>query len=185
MTLPDDIVDDEGADAQFVRLLTRYENDLYRYVMSLVGDLSAVDDIVQNVALLLWKKFSLYDPGRPFLPWAFRFAYFEVLKHRKRSRFSHAAFGEELIQQLAADYDQEHDVMKARRKALDGCLQKLSCSDRELVRIRYGTKETIQLAAKRRKLSAFKLYHSLDRIRRDLMVCVNRSMVKEGWDEVS
>ena len=75
--------------------------------------------------------------------------------------------------------------MAARRGALDSCLSKLSAKDQELVRVRYGSKETIQEAAERLAISVFKLYHSLDRIRRNLMVCINRTLIKEGWDEAS
>ena len=185
MSLPDETAEESNDDAQFVRLLTQYENDIHRYVLSLVFHPSGADDVMQNVAVLLWKKFAQYDPSRPFLPWAFRFAYFEVLKHRQKTRFSSSFFGEELIEKLAANYEDEHDIMAARRGALDSCLSKLSVKDQELVRVRYGSKETIQEAAKRLAISVFKLYHSLDRIRRNLMVCINRTLIKEGWDETT
>ena len=164
MSLPDETAEESNDDAQFVRLLTQYENDIHRYVLSLVFHPSGADDVMQNVAVLLWKKFAQYDPSRPFLPWAFRFAYFEVLKHRQKTRFSSSFFGEELIEKLAANYEDEHDIMAA---------------------LRYGSKETIQEAAKRLAISVFKLYHSLDRIRRNLMVCINRTLIKEGWDETT
>ena len=38
----------------FVRLLAQHEHEVYRYVVSLTFDHSAVDDIMQEVAVALW-----------------------------------------------------------------------------------------------------------------------------------
>ena len=169
-------------DAQFVRLFAQFENDLHRYVQSLVFDRSSVDDIMQEVAVALWKKFPRYDPERPFFPWACRFAYFEVLKHRQRSKENRLFFSEELIEKLADDYDSEHELLVARRDALDRCVAKLGPADQELVGLRYGSRQTIQDLAQKKETSVFKLYHGLARIRRVLMQCVHRTLITEGWD---
>src|SRR5262249_45038971 len=67
----------------FVRLLLQHQNGLLRYVLPLVGNLDDAEDVVQQTAL--WQKFDQYDPSRPFLPWAKRFAHHEVLMyHRKQ-----------------------------------------------------------------------------------------------------
>lgn len=166
-----------------MRLFAQFENDLHRYVRSLVFDTSSVDDIMQEVAVALWKKFSQYDAERPFFPWACRFAYFEVLKHRQRASESRLYFGDDLLEKLAVEYEEEHEVLVARRKALDQCLGKLSAKDQELVRLRYGSRDTVQKLAKRQETSVFKLYHALARIRRTLMHCIHRNMALEGWDE--
>ncbi len=171
-------------DEHFVRLFTQHENDLYRYVLSLVFNPSAVDDIMQDVAVSIWNKLADFDTSRPFMPWACRFAYFQVLKYRQRVGTSKLVFGGDLLERLAADYDTESELMVARRKALDTCLAKLPDEDRELIQLRYGSKDTIQNLSKRTRISVHKLYHSLDRIRNDLMVAVNQTLKQEGWDEV-
>jgi RNA polymerase sigma-70 factor (ECF subfamily) len=171
-------------DEQFVRLFTQHENDLYRYVLSLVFNPSAVDDIMQDVAVSIWNKFADYDTSRPFMPWACRFAYFQVLKFRQRIGTSKLVFGETLLEHLADDYNAECELMAARRSALDICLAQLPKEDRELIQLRYGSKETIQNLSKRTRISVHKLYHTLDRIRNDLMVAVNQTLRTEGWDEV-
>ncbi len=166
----------------FVRLLTQHENDLYRYVTSLTFNASAVDDIMQEVALALWNKFDQFDPQRPFVPWACRFAYFQVLKHRSKVGRSRLVFGDKLVESLASDYEDEEELIRARREALEACLGKLRDSDRELVELRYGSEETVQEAAKGRGLSVHKLYHALDRIRRNLMLCTQKTLQREGYE---
>lgn len=169
----------------FVRLLAQHENDLYRYVASLAFNASAVDDIMQEVAVALWNKFDQYDPGRPFIPWACRFAYFQVLKHRSKIGRSRLVFGEKLVELLATDYDDDQELIRARREALDACLRKLPGTDRELVELRYGSDETIQNLAKLRQVSVHKLYHALERIRRTLLACTQKTLIKEGYEELA
>ena len=176
---------DRDNEEMFVRLLAQHDKDIYRYLLSLVFDVSAVDDLMQEVAVALWKKFDEFDHDRPFLPWAFRFAYFQVLKHRTKMGKSRLIFGDKLLESLAADYEGEQDSLVARRRALADCLGKLGTSDRELIELRYNSSETIQNLAKRRKLSAHKLYHSLERIRRLLLVCAQRTLKKEGYEELA
>lgn len=169
----------------FVRLLAKHENDIYRYVTSLMFNPSAVDDVMQEVALALWNKFAEYDRERPFIPWACRFAYFQVLKHRSRVGRSRLVFGDELVELLATDYEGEGELIRARREALDRCLGKLKELDRELVELRYGSDETMQAVAKERGISVHKLYHALDRIRRNLMLCTRRILEREGYEELA
>lgn len=177
---------ESGKDEElFVRLLAQHENDLYRYVQSLAFDRSAVDDIMQEVAVALWNKFDQFDAERPFIPWACRFAYFQVLKHRSKVGRSRLVFGDNLIELLASDYEDEHELMTARRRALDDCLAKLPSRDREIVERRYDSTATIQELAESRKLSVHKLYHALDRIRRSLLQCTQNALKKEGYEELA
>jgi RNA polymerase sigma-70 factor (ECF subfamily) len=168
----------------FVRLLTRYEADVHRYIVSLLPGSAETDDVMQDTAALLWRKFSEYDPDRPFLPWAMRFAYFEVLKHRKKVGQSRLIFSDALVDTLAADYDKIAPELESRRKALAHCLTKLSGRDRELLQHRYDAGKTIQQLAAQQKRSVHKLYHTLDHLRGALMECVLRNMRKEGFDGI-
>ncbi len=176
-----DILPEDATEA-FVRLLTRHERDLYRYIVSLMPMGGEPDDVMQETATLLWKKFADYDRERPFLPWAMRFAYFEVLKQRKRLGKSRLIFSDELLATIASDYAGEEPVLRSRRGALDACLAKLSDRDRDLLRRRYASRETISDLAAEAGRSVHKLYYALERIRENLMLCVDRTLRKEGWD---
>ncbi|MEZ6087345.1 MAG: hypothetical protein R3C05_04815 [Pirellulaceae bacterium] len=49
------------------------------YVRAMVRDVHVASDIVQNIALVLLRKFEQWDPSCEFLPWAMGFAKFELL----------------------------------------------------------------------------------------------------------
>jgi RNA polymerase sigma-70 factor (ECF subfamily) len=73
----------------FVRLLLQHQNDLLRDILPLVGFLDDAQDVLQETAAALWRKFGNYDTSRPFLPWAKPFAHHEVLMClRKRRRYT-------------------------------------------------------------------------------------------------
>ena len=60
---------------QFVRLLARYDREVYRYVLTLLPDHTEAEDVLQETAAALWEKFAEYDSEKPFFPWACRFAF--------------------------------------------------------------------------------------------------------------
>lgn len=59
---------------QFMRLFLEAERELLRYVMALVPNVSDARDVVQETAVALWQAIGKYDPAKPFVPWACRFA---------------------------------------------------------------------------------------------------------------
>ncbi len=166
----------------FVRLLTKHERDLYRYIVSLLSGAAEADDVMQDTAIILWKKFGEYDAARPFLPWAFRFAYFEVLKLRRKKGRSRLIFSEELLGQLAVDHEILQPALEVRRAALKECMARLAKEDQTLLLTRYGSSKTIRELARELKTESHRLYYSLERIRASLMDCVSRRMRKEGFD---
>src|SRR5262249_46772274 len=133
----------------FVRLLLQHQNDLLRHILPLVGCLDDAQDVLQETATALWRKFHQYDRQQPFLPWAKRFARNEVLMHhRKRRRYTFLT--EELIERLAERQSQHEQQAQRRRQALQDCVEKLPEADRLLLDQRYAELgATIQqLAAK-------------------------------------
>ena len=76
------------AQEEFLRLLLRSEREILRYVMAIVPHLPDAQEIVQETAVSLWKQVDKYDPERPFVPWACRFAANHAKEFlRKRGRW--------------------------------------------------------------------------------------------------
>ena len=57
-----------------VRLLSRYQEDLFRYIFTLLPHEEDARDVLQETSVALYRKFAEYDPATPFLAWAYRFA---------------------------------------------------------------------------------------------------------------
>ena len=62
-----------------VRLLTRHQEGLFRYIFALLPHEEDARDVLQETCVALCRKFADYDPDKPFLAWAFRFACFYLV----------------------------------------------------------------------------------------------------------
>jgi RNA polymerase sigma-70 factor (ECF subfamily) len=166
----------EADPSLFVRLLLLHQHALLRHILPLVGDLNDAQDVLQDTATALWQKFDQYDPGRPFLAWARRFAHNEVLMfHRRRRRYTFLT--EDLIEALVERQTEQEHLEQQRRDALTRCLDKLPAVDRQLVDQRYSEPGmTVQRLAAASGQTANVLYKTLARIRRQLLACIERAL---------
>lgn len=166
--------------AEFVRLWTQHHRDVERYVYSMIPRSADAAEVVQVVSVKLWEKWDNYDHERPFIPWAIRFAWLEVLKWRQRLAREKLVFSDELLQQLSSTHEELDPVMEMRRKILGKCLEKLKEEDRELVRLRYGRHGAIKEEAERTGKKMHLLYYALERIRVQLLNCIELNMNRGG-----
>jgi len=165
---------------EFVRLYARDEGRLRRYVAALVPVSADVDDIMQETAIALMRKFEQYDSAQPFFNWACRFALYEVLQYRKRVKTRRRYFSDEVVEAIAAEYQKHQLLSEERKKALPMCLEKLDDQDRRLIELRYFSEETVDQLAQRIEQPVARLYRSLARIRYRLAACVRKSIATEG-----
>lgn len=161
-------------------LLTEHQELLFRYIFSLVPVEADAKDILQETSVALFRKFDQYDPARPFLPWAYRFAYLQVQKHREKSTRAPLLFSEDVIDLLAAERERHEPVLDERLRLLDRCLEKLTGPDRELLTSRYARRESAETMMERFALSRRTLFRNLEGLRRRLHDCVTRQLETEG-----
>lgn len=166
---------------RFEELWAENKAGIRRYLCSLKVEAGALDELMHETSIALWRKFEAYDSSRPFAPWACRFAFLQYLKHRQRRTRDRHVFGDEQLENVPAEWDQESDFSLARRDALRKSIALLDESDRQLLHCRYHSKESVRQMAKRRAISIHKLYHSLDSIKATLRIAVDGSMMSEGW----
>ena len=164
--------------SEFVALFAAADRGVYKYILTLLVDPTATQDVFQETSVTLWQKFEEFRPETNFLAWACRVAYFEVLKFRQTLRRDRLRFNDELVQTLADERLAGEGVLRARRLTLPDCVAKLPPGDRELVEQRYGSEETILEIARRTGRPANTLYKALERIRRTLMKCIEEKIAK-------
>lgn len=159
-----------------VRLLSRHQDDLFRYILAQVPHEDDARDVLQETSVAVCRKFAEYDPARPFLAWAYGFAHLEVLKHRDRGKHRLRPFSREVLERLAAERIEMEPALEVRRHALKVCLDKLSEPDRELIRLRYQDRLPADRAARESGASRRTFFRNLERIRRVLLECIHRQV---------
>lgn len=160
--------------------MMKHQEALFRYIYSLIPHEEDARDVLQETSVSLYRKSADYDPAKPFLAWAYGFAYLEVLKQRERNQRGNRHLRQELVEVLAREREAQEPALASRLLALDQCLSALPPLDRNLIQQRYqsgcGIEELIQeLGTSRRTL-----FRNLDRIRRALFDCITRRVQSAG-----
>jgi RNA polymerase sigma-70 factor (ECF subfamily) len=165
-----------NSEETFVQLFAQNERHLRAFVRSMGLDWTSVDDVVQTVSLVMWRKWDQFDPDTDFMRWARVIARFEVLKFRRKMARDRHVFSDDLMELLAdAAEERDHGIPADRyRIALGQCLEKLPVKSRQLIAAAYGEDKTIKEVAAEVGKSATALYKALDRIRKDLQVCIEK-----------
>lgn len=165
-------------DEQFVQLFSEYERHLRAFVRSMGLDWFAVDDVVQTVSLVMWRKWDQFDPDTDFMQWARVIARFEVLKFRRSMSRDRHVFRDDVMDLLADSSEelQAESSPEKYRDALQRCLNSLPEKSGRLIRAAYEEDRTIREVAEEVGQSATAFYKTLDRIREKLRVCVRHRL---------
>jgi RNA polymerase sigma-70 factor (ECF subfamily) len=165
---------------RFMRLFVEHERDLLRYVLAVVPSLPDARDIVQETAVALWRKMADYDPARPFLPWACRFASIEIRRFLRQAEQQRRLLDEQAVEALLARQEELLPRLTARRAYLRECLEELPDAQRQLVRGYYWDEQDVDALARQSGRTAEAIYKALQRIRQALSDCMNRKAREEG-----
>ncbi|MEM9110265.1 MAG: sigma-70 family RNA polymerase sigma factor [Planctomycetota bacterium] len=150
------------------------------YIASVIGDSSAIDDIVQDVASVATEKFETFDPEvGGFSHWAMGIARNRVSKSiRSKVRDRHV-FSGELIDELAGVVSELQPEMDARKNALQQCLEGLKGRSRRIIEMRYQWGRQVQQIAEELGISRVAVSAVLLRARKALGDCIE-TRLKRG-----
>ncbi|MFN3150246.1 sigma-70 family RNA polymerase sigma factor [Bremerella sp.] len=165
---------------QFTRLWTEAQPVVSQYVESLVSDIWAARDIVQNTSVALLLKFEQYDPARPFLPWALGVAKFEILGNRRDHARSRIICDADLLEQYTAAWVEISPQVADEALALRHCVGKLPSKQKELLRLRYVENLNSEAMAQQLGRTATSIRTTLHRVRQLLRRCIEGQLPERG-----
>jgi RNA polymerase sigma-70 factor, ECF subfamily len=163
----------------FGRLFVQHQPRIYGYIRSLVVGRADAEDLLQETASVLWRRFDEFQPGSNFLAWALSIARYQVLYFRQRQRRNVLQFSERFIEAVAADTASESTRLADIQELLDECMGRLARNDRELFELRYQSDATTKTLAERLGRPPTTIYNAINRIRRILAECVDRALTRE------
>ena len=170
------ITNDPARLEAFIAEFGKAQRPLFLYILSLTGNPTDAEDILQDTNLVLWRKFDEFQPGTSFYAWASKVAYFQVLKWRESKGRDAALLDSGVLQMLADDAAAMSQTHDSRRDALRGCLTKLRAEDRELIEQRYAPGMTGRVIAERLGRPENSVYKSIGRIRAALLKCIEHTL---------
>jgi RNA polymerase sigma-70 factor (ECF subfamily) len=164
---------------EFVRLFQQHERSLYGYILSLVANVAAADEVSQNTNLVLWEEFDRFDPGTDFRSWARTIAYYQVLTYRKSRNRERVRFNSELLEVLADRAAVRSEELATRQSHLVDCLMQLNEFKRQVMRMYCCLGMTIKAVAKQLGRSTAAVEKTVVRTRQTLSRCVEAAMRRE------
>ncbi|MEZ6192477.1 MAG: sigma-70 family RNA polymerase sigma factor [Phycisphaerales bacterium] len=166
---------DKDQTEQFVGLMLQVQPRLYGYIMSLIADPSAAQDILQETNLVIWRKSEEFEFGTNFTAWVYRIALFQVKAARKRMMRDRLIFSDELVHILASEAESGLDDLQDRMRLLRKCMNLLSLKQQGLLEQRYTLGRTVGEIALELGRPIASIHQTLYRIRLALIECVGRS----------
>lgn len=165
---------------EFVAIFVRHEAAIHSFVLTLLPDLAAAEDIVQQASLTMWRRFDQYEAGTSFRNWAFQIAKFTAMNHITKQRRDRHVFSERLLGMLAEQATQRNDHLEAQRRALAVCIERLNDDDRRTLAGCYQESTTVKKFAEAIGQTPNAIYKRLNRIRAALMRCVEHRLGLES-----
>ena len=149
----------------------------------LTGETMSAHDILQDTTLVLWEKFDQFQRGTSFIAFAREVARYRVLRYRQINARNAVLIEPdllELVASVAAESDDDRE--RVYHDALAGCVEKLSSTDRDLIRHRYTADVSVKILAEQLGRSENALSQSFARIRRSLRACIEKTLKFAGVD---
>jgi RNA polymerase sigma factor (sigma-70 family) len=175
------LVTDEWKLFVFSQQWTRHQPSIRAYLASFLGNSIAVDDALQEVAVVVWQKGPWESDASAFLGYCLACARRIALAARRKQGdprmefLSHEAAA--VLADKVAFQEQQDAPADERVQALHKCLERIGSEQRELLESRYAgaSKEDLRAFSKRSGKSLDALYKTLERLRQLLRTCVKRN----------
>lgn len=162
----------------FTRLFVAAQPALHGFLVSLVHDPHAADDLLQDLAERMWRKFDEYDERRPFVAWGIGFARLLAMEWRRRQQRLPIPLDEEALDLLAteaADQAIRHDD---RLDALRACLRHLTDRQRAVLHQRYQEEQPVKAIARDSNRTQMAIYKMLKHVHRALLDCISETLAR-------
>lgn len=165
---------------EFLRLFVVHQKPIYAYLLAMVHRPADAEDLMQDVATLMWEKFDEFQPGTNFGAWGITIARHKVLEYHRRKKSEYEFFSDHLVEYLNHIASEKLEQMDDQVRALQQCLLKLQDADRGLIQVRYEKGMTIKQIAEQMQRPVTGLYKVMARIHRSLVRCVRLTL--NAWE---
>ncbi|MBN1672603.1 MAG: sigma-70 family RNA polymerase sigma factor [Kiritimatiellae bacterium] len=165
---------------QFTRHWTQAQPVVAGYISSMVTDFHEAEDLLQDVAVVLLRKFGEYDSRRPFVAWALGVARYEILSSRRAHARSFLSYRPEVVDAVTESYAEMAPELDARAAALRRCLSRVKGRGLKLLQFRYEKALKPREIAERVNMKAGAVRVMLTRVRDALRACIEKHVSPGG-----
>jgi len=168
--------DDQVALVQ--KLFIGHSPALRDYLLSLLPDPAAVDDLLHSVFLTAVQRADQFQPGTNFLAWLRTIGKFKLLELARDHRRQLPTFPPEVIEALSGavpDFDEHSE----RLTAMAECVGELAPRARQAIELRYLESLRPAAIARQMKLAVDSVHVMLSRARAALRECMEKKLGRD------
>lgn len=164
------------SEAEFSTELMAIMPALRGYVMSLIPEQSASEDVVQETHLFLWEKRENFEIGTSFKSWAYKVAYFKAIAARRdyAREQRRIIFSDEVILKIASQAEEVANQGSERMEQLKRCLIHLKPEERKLLQYKYLDRGSLTKLAEITGKSPNSIHKTISRLRLRLKSCIDK-----------
>lgn len=167
----------EDEDVPLDAMIEELRPALKGYVLSLLPDRDACEDVVQETCLFLWERRTDFQPGTNFKSWAFKTAWFMILTHRREmQRRKQISFSEDVLERISRISESFAEQADPRLDALRHCIAELPAESKRLLRLKYLDRSSLTSHANELGVKPNQIQKSLSRIRLALRHCIGNRL---------
>ena len=156
------------------------EQAVRAYVGAAVRGVHDAQDVTQQVALTVARRFDEYDDSRPFIAWALWLAKSRIADHCRKQGREKLVFSETLMDQLADALVERQPRVAGRKAALGRCVEKLPEKSRRMLNLRYAEDTSVEEMAAALRSTPGSVRVMLLRIRNLLAQCIEGELMKDA-----
>ena len=170
---------DHSPSDQFVRDLTGAQTRLLAFVLTLLPDIQAAQDVLQDANVVLWRKAADFRPGTSFMAWACEVARREVQAHLRDQGRDRHVFDAAFLDGVADSAQRQSEQSSRLGVYLDECLALRPAEDRQLLRERYSPGASVKEMSQRLGVEPGTLSKRICRICDAVLHCIQRKTAAE------
>ncbi len=160
---------------EVLQLFVRHQPRIKGFIVALLPDFAAAEDVLQETFLVVQRKASEFDRASNFLAWAFRIARFQVMKAQTTHQRHVERLSDAVLESLAASAPVE--PWDDRRLALlPQCLERLAPQARRIVDLFYRDEHKPHEIAQRLSWTPAAVSVALSRARKALRECIEQNL---------
>ena len=163
----------------FTRQFVAAQPALHGFLMSLAHDPHAADDLLQELAERMWRKFDDYDGNRPFVAWGIGFARLLAMEWRRKQQRLPLPLDDETLDRLASEAADDAPRHDERLDALRACLQGLTERQRTVLRMRYQESIPVAGIATSSNRTQMAVYKMLKHAHQALLNCISETLARQ------
>ena len=164
---------------QFSLLFSELQPSLLTSLQNVIQNADASKEILQNVAAVLWEKYSDIDDKVRFRKIAYTVMRYEILSYRRDKARNRLIFDENVIALLVDKSSVSQPQISREQELLEKHLEELTPEQKKLLFDAYQSDSQIQSMAKEQGKTPMALYKKLQKIRSKLLENIQKELNRE------